>query len=85
MRPHRGDVEQPHRPREHPVKAGSVVARPAGTGVAHAFGAGADGMTLLMYGTRDPRGVCLYPRSGKVYFVGLGLVGERLDYWEGED
>ena len=28
-----------------------------------------------------------YPRSGKVYFAGLGLitrVGEQLDYWEGE-
>jgi len=45
-------------------------------------------MTLLMYGTRDPREVCYYPRSGKVYFVGLGLIvrlGERVDYWEGED
>ena len=73
---------------EHPVRAGSVVARPAGTGVAHAFRGGANGMTLLMYGTRDPREVCYYPRSGKVVFVGLGLitrVGEQLDYWEGED
>ena len=46
------------------------------------------GMTLLMYGTRDPREVCYYPRSGKVFFIGLGLVtrvGERLDYWEGEE
>ena len=45
-------------------------------------------MTLLMYGTRDPREVCYYPRSGKVFFVGLGIVirvGEPLDYWEGED
>ena len=45
-------------------------------------------MTLLMYGTRDPNDVCYYPRSGKVYFTGLGLVarvGEPLDYWEGED
>src|SRR5262245_33083416 len=55
---------------EQEVRTGSVVARPAGTGVAHAFRAGADGMTLLMYGTRDPRDVCYYPRSGKVYFVG---------------
>ena len=31
-------------------------------------------MTLLMYGTRDSREVCYYPRSGKVYFVGLGIV-----------
>jgi uncharacterized cupin superfamily protein len=73
---------------EHAVRAGSVVARPAGTGVAHAFRAGPDGLTLLMYGTRDPREICFYPRSGKVYFVGLGLithVGEQVDYWEGED
>jgi uncharacterized cupin superfamily protein len=73
---------------EYPVRTGSVVARPAGTGVAHAFRAGGDVMTLLMYGTRDPRDVCFYPRSGKVAFSGLGLVvrlGEPLDYWDGED
>jgi uncharacterized cupin superfamily protein len=73
---------------EHPVRTGSIVCRPAGTGVAHAFRGGDAGMTLLMYGTRDPREVCYYPRSGKVFFVGLGIVtsvGEPLDYWEGED
>jgi len=72
---------------EHAVRAGSIVCRPAGTGVAHAFRGGDDGMSLLMYGTRDPREVCYYPRSGKVFFVGLGLVtrvGEQLDFWEGE-
>jgi uncharacterized cupin superfamily protein len=45
-------------------------------------------MTVLMYGTRDPSDVCFYPRSGKVFFTGLGLitrVGERVDYWDGED
>jgi len=73
---------------EHPVRAGSVVARPPGSGVAHAFRGGKKGMTLLMYGTRDPNDVCFYPRSGKVYFTGLGVVarlGAQLDYWEGED
>jgi uncharacterized cupin superfamily protein len=73
---------------EQPVRAGSVVARPAGTGVAHAFRGGSSGLTLLMYGTRDPNDICFYPRSGKVYFAGLGLVarlGEPLDYWDGED
>ena len=73
---------------EHPVRTGSVVARPPGTGVAHAFRAGERGMTLLMYGTRDPSDICFYPRSGKVYFIGLGLItrlGEPLDYWDGED
>jgi uncharacterized cupin superfamily protein len=72
---------------EHHVRAGSIVCRQAGTGVAHAFRGGDRGMTLLMYGTRDPREVCYYPRSGKVFFVGLGIVtrvGEPLDYWEGE-
>ena len=41
-----------------------------------------------MYGPREPGEVCFYPRSRKVYFIGLGLVtrvGEQLDYWEGED
>jgi uncharacterized cupin superfamily protein len=72
---------------EHPVRAGSVVARPPGTGVSHAFRGGDEGMTLLMYGTREPGEVCFYPRSGKVFFAGLGLitrVGEQLDYWDGE-
>jgi uncharacterized cupin superfamily protein len=73
---------------EHAVRAGSVIVRPPGTGVAHSFRAGDDGMTLLMYGPREPGEVCYYPRSGKVYFSGLGLIarlGEQLDYWEGED
>ncbi len=73
---------------EHPVRAGAVVVRPPSSGVAHAFRAGDDGMTLLMYGMRDPGEVVYYPRSRKVYFVGLGIVtrvGEQLDYWEDED
>jgi uncharacterized cupin superfamily protein len=73
---------------EHAVKPGSVVLRPPSSGVAHAFRGGADGMTLLMYGTREAGDVCYYPRSRKVYFGGLGLitrVGEQLDYWDGED
>jgi uncharacterized cupin superfamily protein len=73
---------------EHPVRGGSVVVRLPSTGVAHSFRGGDDGMTLLMYGPREPGEVCYYPRSNKVYFVGLELVtrvGERLDYWDGED
>ncbi|HEX7083538.1 MAG TPA: cupin domain-containing protein [Gaiellaceae bacterium] len=72
---------------EHPVRRGHVVARPAGTRVAHGFRAGAEGLTMLAYGTRDPNDACFYPRSGKVYFRGLGVIGrlEQLDYWEGED
>jgi uncharacterized cupin superfamily protein len=73
---------------EHAVRKGSTVARPPGTGIAHAFRGGESGMTLLMYGTREPGEVCYYPRSGKVFFTGLGLIarlGEQLDYWDGED
>jgi uncharacterized cupin superfamily protein len=73
---------------EYAVRAGAVVVRLPATGVAHAFRGGAQGMTLLMYGTRDPGDLCFYPRSGKVFFRGLGLltrVGEQLDVWEGED
>ncbi len=73
---------------EHAVRPGSVVARPAGTGVAHAFRASSEGMSLLMYGTRDPNDMCFYPRSRKLYIRGLGLVtrvGEQLDYMDGEE
>jgi uncharacterized cupin superfamily protein len=73
---------------EHSVRAGSVVCRLPGTGVAHAFRGSDDGMTLLTYGTRDPNDMCFYPRSRKLYIRGLGLitrVGEQLDYLDGED
>ena len=72
---------------ETPVVAGHVIARPAGTGVAHSFRAGEAGLTYLAYGMRDPADVCFYPRSNKVAFRGIGLIArfERLDYWDGED
>jgi uncharacterized cupin superfamily protein len=72
---------------ETPVGAGHVIARPAGTGVAHVFRAGEAGLIYLAYGMRDPGDVAYYPRSGKVAFRGVGLIGrlERLDYWDGED
>jgi uncharacterized cupin superfamily protein len=72
---------------EFRVQAGHVVARPAGTGVAHVFRAGQAGLTYLAYGMRDPADVCFYPRSAKVAFRGIGLIArlERLDYWDGED
>jgi uncharacterized cupin superfamily protein len=71
----------------HPVRAGSTVARKAGTGIAHTFSAGDAGLTLLAYGPRDPNDIVYYPRSGKVSFRGVGLVArvEALDYWDGED
>ncbi|HVS28862.1 MAG TPA: cupin domain-containing protein [Solirubrobacteraceae bacterium] len=73
---------------EHPVRRGSVVSRPAGTGVAHAFRAGDAGLVYLAYGTREPNDICWYPRSRKVALRGLGVifrVSEPLDYWDGED
>ena len=70
----------------HPVRVGSVVARPPGTRVAHAFRAGANGMTLLAWGTREPNDICWYPRSRKMMWRGAGVIGriEELDYWDGE-
>jgi uncharacterized cupin superfamily protein len=69
-----------------PVRAGHVVARPASSRVAHAFRGGESGMTLLVYGTRRPNDVCWYPRSNKLFWRGLGVIGriESLDYWDGE-
>jgi uncharacterized cupin superfamily protein len=69
------------------VSTGSVIARPAGTGVAHAIRAGDEGISVLAYGTREPNDICYYPRSGKIYFCGLGVIGrlEQLDYWDGEE
>ena len=71
---------------EHAVRAGHVIARPAGTRIAHALRAGPSGMTLLAYGTRDPNDITYYPRSNKISWRGVGVIGriERLDYWDGE-
>jgi len=71
----------------HPVRAGSVVVRPAGTAVAHAFRAGDAGLTFLAYGTRQGWDVTWYPRSQKLAFLGLGVIGrlERCQYWDGEE
>jgi uncharacterized cupin superfamily protein len=72
---------------EFPLRPGHVVARPAGTGIAHVFRAGERGLTYLAYGTREPGDVCYYPRSNKISFRGVGVIGrlERLEYWDGED
>jgi uncharacterized cupin superfamily protein len=70
-----------------PIRPGHVISRPPGTGVSHLFGAGEDGLTFLAYGTREPNDICFYPRSNKISFGGVGVIGrlERLDYWDGED
>jgi uncharacterized cupin superfamily protein len=72
---------------EIPVGPGHVIARPAGTGVAHTFRAGDEELTFLAYGSRDPGDICYFPRSGKIALRGLGVVArlETVDYWEGED
>jgi uncharacterized cupin superfamily protein len=72
---------------EMSVRPGSVIARPAGTGVAHALRAGEGRLEFLAYGTREPGDMCYYPRSDKIAFRGLGVIGrvERLSYWDGEE
>lgn len=71
----------------HPVRPGSVVARPAATGVAHSFEAGDDGLVMLAYGTREPADTCWYPDSRKISSRGLRVTYrvEPLDYWDGEE
>ena len=71
---------------ERPIRAGHVISRPAGTGIAHGIRAGASGLTYLAYGTRVPDDTCYYPRSNKIAFRGLGLIArlEDLDYDDGE-
>jgi uncharacterized cupin superfamily protein len=68
---------------EIPLRPGSFVGRPPGTGVAHAFHGP---LTLLTYGTNEPDEVCYYPRSKKLKFWGVGaeitaepLTGDRGD------
>jgi len=69
-----------------PVKAGHVIARPPGTGVAHQLVAGHGGLTLLSWGTRVANDITWYPDSKKVSLRGVGirLAVEPLDYWHGE-
>jgi len=69
-----------------PIRPGHVVSRPPGTRIAHAFRAGPSGLTMLIYGTRKPNDIAYYPRSNKVFFRGLGIIGRfaSLDYWDGE-
>jgi uncharacterized cupin superfamily protein len=70
----------------HQLRTGDVIARPPGTRIAHFIKAGANGMTCLVYGTREANDICYYPRSNKIGFRGVGVLGriESLDYWDGE-
>ncbi len=71
----------------HPVRVGCTITRRAGTGVAHTFRAGADGMRVIAYGQRRGDDMTYYPRSNKIAFRGVGVIArlEQLDYWDGED
>ena len=72
---------------ETPIRAGHVIARPAGTGVGHVLRAGDAGMTFLAYGPRETNDICFYPRSNKVFFRGIDLIARIegiADYWDGE-
>ena len=71
---------------ETELRAGHVVSRPAGTRVSHSFRAGPDGVTMLVYGTREPNDICWYPRSKKIFLRGVGVIGriEQLEYFDGE-
>jgi uncharacterized cupin superfamily protein len=60
----------------HPVRVGSIVGRPPATGVAHAFRAGDDGMTLLMFSDKHGSDMTYYPRTGKVSIRGLKVTFE---------
>ena len=71
---------------QHDVRAGSIVARPPGTGVPHAFRAGDAPLTLLAFSTRDPNDIVFFPRSGKVGLRGIKVrfLVEQVEYWNGE-
>jgi len=67
---------------EIPLRPGSFVGRPAGTGVAHAF---RGPVTLLTYGTNEPNEICYYPRSKQLKFWGVDaqITAEPLTrYWD---
>lgn len=69
-----------------PIRPGHVIARPPGTRVGHAFQAGPNGLTMLIYGTRRPNDMAWFPRSNKIFWRGLGVIGriESLEYDDGE-
>jgi uncharacterized cupin superfamily protein len=72
-------------PSERPLRTGDVISRPPGTGVAHALRPGAEGITYLAFGTRDPGDMCFYPHLGRVSLRGLGIAlrSPEIDYLPG--
>ena len=57
----------------HPLRAGDVVARPPSTAVCHHLTAGEDGLTYIVYGTREPGDALYLPERGVVRMRGLGV------------
>ena len=55
------------------MRAGSVVARPPGTGVAHTFRPGDRGLTLLAWGTPDQKKRYLVPQAQGKKIATYGL------------
>jgi uncharacterized cupin superfamily protein len=85
-RPRPGEPLQTEPEQTHALRAGHVVARPAGTGVSACLRTGDSAMTYLAYGTRSTADTIYYPRSNKVFFRGLGVIArlELLEYADGE-
>ncbi|CAB4935199.1 unannotated protein [freshwater metagenome] len=71
----------------YPVRVGSVISRPAGTGIAHSFVAGPEGLALLGHSTLDPGDIVFFPRSQKIIIRGLRTIMriEAVDFWDGEE
>jgi uncharacterized cupin superfamily protein len=58
---------------EYSVRTGHAISRLPGTGIAHSFVAGDDGMTYLSYGTREPNDIAYFPETGEVHVRGVGV------------
>ena len=73
-------------PEDTALRAGHVVARPPGTGVSHSFRPGPDGVTMLIYGTREPNDIAWNPRARTIDIRGIGAIFrvEPLAYHDGE-
>ena len=72
---------------EIPIRAGHVISRLPGTGIAQGLRARTRTVRPSSPTARaKPGDICYYPRSNKIYFKGLGLIArlEDLDYDDGE-
>ena len=67
-------VELGAEPKTHELRRGSLVSRPAGTGICHWIEAGDEGITYLVYGTRAQNDVTYYPRKNGLWFKSAGVM-----------